>query len=73
MAHLGLIKSCYFSHKIFQSAQLHAIWLGLLFNLVQLNNFWTPNTLIYAKWQYLKYGYFDLFQGQQLSYIVYDY
>jgi hypothetical protein len=40
--------------------------------LVQLLNFWTSNALICAKWQYLKQDYFHHFQGQQLSYIVYD-
>jgi hypothetical protein len=42
------------------------------FHLVQFHNFWTSNALIYAKWQHLKQGYFCSFQGQQLSYIVYD-
>jgi isoprenylcysteine carboxyl methyltransferase (ICMT) family protein YpbQ len=44
----------------------------LLYFLVQLNKFWTSNTLICAKWQHLKHGHFHPFQGQQFSYIVYD-
>jgi hypothetical protein len=49
-------------------------WLQCPFDctLVQLHKFLTSNTLICAKWQILKQGYFYHFQGQQLSYIVYD-
>jgi hypothetical protein len=42
------------------------------FHLVQLHNFLTSNTLTFAKWQHLKHGQFHPFQGQQLSYIVYE-
>jgi hypothetical protein len=45
-------------------------WFNL--HLVQLHNFWTSNALIFAKWQHIKQGFFRHFQGQQLSYIVYD-
>jgi hypothetical protein len=45
----------------------------LLFNLIQLNIFWTPNILICAKWHHLKHGYFDFFRIQQLSYMILDF
>jgi hypothetical protein len=55
--------------------KLYMAWFGvkmawLLYHLVQINNFWTSNIPICAKWQHLRHGHFQLFQGQQLSYIV---
>jgi hypothetical protein len=53
-------------------AWLHRKMAWFKKHLVQLQFFWTSNALIFAKWQHFKQGYFHLFQGQQLSYIVYD-
>jgi hypothetical protein len=66
----GSCESDTLSHK-----KLYMAWFGvkmawLLYHLVQINNFWTSNIPICAKWQHLRHGHFQLFQGQQLSYIV---
>jgi hypothetical protein len=53
-------------------AWLHEKMACSSIHLVQLHKFWTSNTLICAKCQHLKHGHYHPFQGQQLSYIVYD-
>jgi hypothetical protein len=78
MIYIGTVsyyKSAMLSHKV-------SWWLGYClhrlsyspfsYHLVQFVIFWTPFTLIFAKWQHLKHGHFDSFQVQQLSYIVLD-
>jgi hypothetical protein len=43
-------------------------WLNA--TLVQLDNFWTSNTLIWDTWQHFKQGLFCVYIRKQLSYIV---